>query len=86
MCNLSCVHHNVNAGPTGDRAHGFRRTIETVLEVIRQRGIQVLDLTGGALEMNLHFRYLVREARAMGVEVIDRCNLTILLDGYQGSS
>ena len=83
LCNLSCVHCHVNAGPSRTELMDLA-TIETVLEVIRQRGIQVLGLTGGAPEMNPHFRYLVREARAMGVEVIDRCNLTILLEnGYQ---
>lgn len=83
LCNLSCVHCHVNAGPTRTELMD-RDTVELVLAVIRQRGIQVLDLTGGAPEMNPHFRYLVSEARKLGVEVIDRCNLTILLEeGYE---
>ncbi len=83
LCNLSCVHCHVNAGPTRTELMD-RDTVELVLAVIRERGIQVLDLTGGAPEMNPHFRYLVSEARKLGVEVIDRCNLTILLEeGYE---
>ena len=45
--------------------------------------MQTLDLTGGAPELNAHFRYLVREARALGVRVIDRCNLTVLFEPGQ---
>lgn len=83
LCNLSCVHCHVNAGPTRTELMD-RETVDLVLAVIRARGIQVLDLTGGAPEMNPHFRYLVSEARKLGVEVIDRCNLTILLEeGYE---
>ena len=83
LCNLSCVHCHVNAGPTRTELMD-RETVDMVLEVIRLRDIQVLDLTGGAPEMNPHFRYLVEQARAMDVEVIDRCNLTILLEpGYE---
>ncbi len=77
LCNLSCVHCHVNAGPTRKELME-RETIELVLDVLKKRNIKVLDLTGGAPEMNPHFRYLVRQARAMGVEVIDRCNLAIL--------
>ncbi|MCG8394070.1 MAG: arsenosugar biosynthesis radical SAM protein ArsS [Pseudomonadales bacterium] len=83
LCNLSCVHCHVNAGPTRTELMD-RDTVELVLDVIRKRDIRVLDLTGGAPEMNPHFRYLVKQATAMGVEVIDRCNLTILLEpGYE---
>lgn len=83
LCNLSCTHCHVNAGPKRtelmDREH-----VELVLEVIKARNIQTLDLTGGAPEMNPHFRYLVSEAVKLGVEVIDRCNLTILTEpGYE---
>lgn len=61
-----------------------RATIEQVLAVIDASSIGVLDLTGGAPEMNPHFRYLVTEARKQNIQVIDRCNLTILLEsGYE---
>ena len=77
LCNLSCTHCHVNAGPKRTELMN-KATIDTVLEVIRRRNVQTLDLTGGAPEMNPHFRYLVSAARELGVEVIDRCNLTIL--------
>lgn len=77
LCNLSCVHCHVNAGPTRKELME-KETIDLVLAVLDKRKIKVLDLTGGAPEMNPHFRYLVSQARMMGVEVIDRCNLAIL--------
>ncbi len=76
-CNQSCLHCHVNAGPnrteTMDEA-----TVDLVLEVLAARRIGTVDLTGGAPELNVHFRRLVEAARALGVKVIDRCNLTIL--------
>ena len=83
LCNLSCTHCHVNAGPRRTELMD-KETIDTVLNVIRTRGVKTLDLTGGAPEMNPHFRYLVTEARKLGVEVIDRCNITILCEpGYE---
>lgn len=83
LCNLSCVHCHVNAGPTRTELMD-KDTINDVLDVLQRHGIKQLDLTGGAPEMNPHFRELVERARAMNVEVIDRCNLTILLEpGYE---
>ena len=76
-CNQTCVHCHVNAGPNRTEQMD-RTTIDLVLEVMRARSICSLDLTGGAPELNVHFRSLVSAARAMGAEVIDRCNLTIL--------
>jgi radical SAM/Cys-rich protein len=76
-CNQACFHCHVNAGPDRKEMMG-RETIEDVLRVIKARGIGTLDVTGGAPELNPHFRHLVRETRALGIRVIDRCNLTIL--------
>src|SRR5688500_14080397 len=76
-CNQSCLHCHVNAGPNRTEMMD-RATVDLVLEVLSARGIATLDLTGGAPELNEHFRGLVRAAAAMGVHVIDRCNLTIL--------
>ena len=76
-CNQSCLHCHVNAGPTR-REQMDRAGVEQVLELLRRNGIPQLDLTGGAPELNPHFRYLVRAARTLGVRVTDRCNLTIL--------
>ncbi|MEM8593593.1 MAG: arsenosugar biosynthesis radical SAM (seleno)protein ArsS [Pseudomonadota bacterium] len=82
LCNLSCTHCHVNAGPSRTELMD-RDNIDLLLSVIKQRDIKVLDVTGGAPEMNEHFRYLVEEARKLNVQVIDRCNLTILFEeGY----
>lgn len=82
-CNQSCLHCHVNAGPT--RTESMQRdTIDDVLAFLREGRVATLDLTGGAPELNPHFRDLVRAARALGVRVIDRCNLTILeVEGYE---
>ncbi|MEH6552107.1 MAG: arsenosugar biosynthesis radical SAM (seleno)protein ArsS [Pseudomonadales bacterium] len=79
LCNLSCVHCHVNAGPSRTELMS-REVIDTLLEFLAQHDIGTLDLTGGAPEMNPHFCYFVESARAMGVRVIDRCNLTVLLE------
>lgn len=83
-CNLSCVHCHVNAGPNRTEVMDLE-TVNLVLAFSKQHNIKVLDLTGGAPEMNPHFRYLVRAARDLGIEVVDRSNLTILHEeGYEG--
>jgi radical SAM/Cys-rich protein len=83
LCNLSCVHCHVNAGPSRTEQMTLE-VVDLVLEFICAHNIKKLDLTGGAPEMNAHFRYLVSQARAQGVAVIDRCNLTILNQpGYE---
>ncbi len=76
-CNQSCIHCHVNAGPSRTEEMAGA-TIDLVLAVLAQRRIAMLDLTGGAPELNPHFRRLVQAARALGVKVTDRCNLTIL--------
>jgi radical SAM/Cys-rich protein len=76
-CNQSCVHCHVNAGPNRTEAMSAA-TLRTVLEYLRVSGVKTLDITGGAPELNEHFRTLVASARALGVHVLDRCNLTIL--------
>jgi len=81
-CNQSCLHCHVNAGPTRTEEMDAA-TVDLVLQVIRQRSLRKLDLTGGAPELNPHFRRLVSQARREGVEVIDRCNLTILFEPGQ---
>ncbi len=77
LCNLKCTHCHVDAGPKRTELMSLD-TMNDVLSYIDNHGIKVLDLTGGAPEMNPNFRYLVAEARSRHVEVIDRCNLTIL--------
>lgn len=81
-CNQSCLHCHVNAGPNRTEMMDGA-TVDLVIEVLQARGITTLDLTGGAPELSDHFRRLVVAARALGVEVIDRCNLTILSEPGQ---
>ena len=84
LCNLSCTHCHVNAGPKRTELMD-KATVELILEFIRRENIHTLDLTGGAPEMNPHFKYLVEQARRRDVTVIDRCNLVILQEpGYEG--
>ena len=81
-CNQSCLHCHVNAGPNRTEMMDAD-TVDLLLAVLRERGVKTLDLTGGAPELNPHFRRLVVSARAMGLNVIDRCNLTILSEPGQ---
>jgi len=81
-CNQSCLHCHVNAGPNRTEQMD-RRNMETVLEYLAAAKVQTLDLTGGAPELNPLFRELVMRARGLGVQVIDRCNLTILEESGQ---
>lgn len=83
-CNQTCQHCHVNAGPTRTEMMD-EETVALVLEVLEDRRLSMLDLTGGAPELNQHFRKLVGAARALGVHVIDRCNLTVLFEpGQEG--
>ncbi len=83
LCNQSCTHCHVAAGPTRTELMS-RDQIDLVIEFLEKQQVRTLDVTGGAPEMNPHFRYLVASAREMGVTVMDRCNLTILLEsGYE---
>ena len=83
LCNLSCLHCHVNAGPTRKELMD-KETIDYLLAFIDQQAIKTLDLTGGAPEMNPHFEYIVSQARKRSITVIDRCNLTILEEpGYE---
>ena len=77
QCNQSCTHCHVNAGPSRKEMMDSG-SVDTVLEFLAASEVLRLDLTGGAPELNPHFRRLVREARALGAHVIDRCNLTVL--------
>jgi len=76
-CNQSCLHCHVNAGPTRTEMMS-RETISEVIAFLKSSGVKTLDVTGGAPELNPHFRGLVLAARNLGVHVMDRCNLTIL--------
>jgi radical SAM/Cys-rich protein len=77
VCNQSCVHCHVNAGPTRTETM-TAETARHVVEFLRASKASTLDLTGGAPEIHAQFRPLVEAARALGAGVIDRCNLTVL--------
>jgi len=78
LCNMGCRHCHVDAGPDRREVMALP-TMEACLNVLQKAAIPTVDLTGGAPEMNPHFRWLVGEARRMGRHVIDRSNLTVLL-------
>lgn len=82
QCNQSCLHCHVNAGPNRTEMMDAAM-LALIPQVLVARNIGTLDLTGGAPELNDGFRELVRAARALGVHVIDRCNLTILFEPGQ---
>jgi len=83
LCNQTCVHCHVDAGPTHKEIMD-EATVRIVLEFLAASGVETLDLTGGAPEMNPHFRDIVKGARTLGITVMDRCNLTILEEsGYE---
>jgi radical SAM/Cys-rich protein len=78
VCNQTCSHCHVDAGPDRRERMSYTTACE-VIEFLSRSRVTTLDITGGAPEMNPHFRMLVREARGLGKQVLDRCNLTILL-------
>ncbi len=78
LCNQTCTHCHVDAGP--DRREIMtRETAELCIRALAATNIPTVDITGGAPELNLHFRWLVEQSRALGRNVIDRCNLTVLM-------
>ena len=81
-CNQRCIHCHVNAGPERKEMMAYS-TLELVITYLRSSDVKKLDLTGGAPELNPHFRDLVDGVRKMGIHVIDRCNLTILEEPKQ---
>lgn len=78
MCNQTCHHCHVDAGP--DRKEIMsRETLQTCVDVVKRFKFPIVDITGGAPEMNPHFRYFVEELHKAGAHIINRCNLTIIL-------
>lgn len=82
-CNQACLHCHVESGPT--RTENMElETVDRLLQLLkREPQIHTVDITGGAPELNPHFRHFVSEIRKMGKEVIDRCNLTVLFEPGQ---
>ncbi len=80
LCNQACHHCHVEAGPKRTEIMR-RRTAERIVALLASSpGVGTVDLTGGAPELNPHFRYLVESARGFGRYVIDRCNLTVFFE------
>ena len=80
LCNQTCAHCHVDAGPDRKEENMDRATLERCLEIIASvPTIKTVDITGGAPEMNPHFRWFVEEVSKLGKQVIDRCNLTIIV-------
>ena len=82
-CDLACHHCHVEAGPKRTEAVDERTAGRVLAVLAASPGLGTLDLTGGAPELNPCFRRLVSGARALGREVIDRCNLTVLFEPGQ---
>ncbi len=78
LCNQTCRHCHVDAGPDRPETMSFE-TAEQCIHALAKTDIPTVDITGGAPELNPHFRWLVEQARALGRHVIDRCNLSVLL-------
>jgi len=88
LCNLTCIHCHVSAGPRRKEII-TRATLDRVLDWFEASDLPVIDITGGAPEMIPDFRYLIERVRSFSQRrhIIDRCNLTILLEqGYQWSA
>ncbi|PIR37834.1 MAG: radical SAM protein [Alphaproteobacteria bacterium CG11_big_fil_rev_8_21_14_0_20_39_49] len=85
-CNQACHHCHVESGP--NRTENMEpETVERLLELLKKEPqIHTVDITGGAPELNPHFRYFVTEIRKMGKEVIDRCNLTVFFEPGQSDT
>ena len=78
LCNQTCRHCHVDAGP--DRQEIMtRETAELCIKALAETDIPTVDITGGAPELNLNFRWLVEQSRALGRHIMDRCNLSVLL-------
>jgi radical SAM/Cys-rich protein len=84
LCNQTCVHCHVDAGPHRTRENMDAKTADRILKLLAAtNGLKTVDLTGGAPELNPNFRRMVTSCRALGLEVIDRCNLTVLFEPGQ---
>ncbi|MEE2756746.1 MAG: arsenosugar biosynthesis radical SAM (seleno)protein ArsS [Myxococcota bacterium] len=79
LCNMTCRHCHVDAGPDRTAENMDRNTIDACLKALDKTSAHTVDLTGGAPELNPHFEYLVDECVRRGKHVIDRCNLTVLM-------
>ncbi|HEX6727440.1 MAG TPA: arsenosugar biosynthesis radical SAM (seleno)protein ArsS [Nitrospira sp.] len=78
LCNQTCRHCHVDAGPDRPETMSLE-TAEQCIEALAKTDIPTVDITGGAPELNPHFRWLIEQSRRLGRHVMDRCNLSVLL-------
>lgn len=84
VCNMACKHCHLDAGPDDSGGLMTRETIDQCLNVLDRTQIHTVDITGGAPELNPHFRYLIRQVRRRKINVIYRCNFTCMtLPGFE---
>lgn len=79
LCNQTCAHCHVDAGPDKKVENMDRATLQKCLDILQEYKIPQVDITGGAPEMNPHFRWFVESCHQMGIHVMNRCNLTIIM-------
>ncbi|MEM0993855.1 MAG: arsenosugar biosynthesis radical SAM (seleno)protein ArsS [Bacteroidota bacterium] len=79
LCNQVCAHCHVDAGPDKRVENMDKATLQTCLDILARYDISTVDITGGAPEMNRHFKWFVEECRKLGKTVMNRCNLTIIV-------
>jgi radical SAM/Cys-rich protein len=79
LCNQTCAHCHVDAGPDKKVENMSRETLQKCLNILAKYDIPTVDITGGAPEMNPHFRWFVEECTKLGKKVMNRCNLTIIM-------
>ena len=78
LCNQACSHCHVEAGPKRSEMMNIEVISQIINLLKRENNIKVVDITGGAPELNTHFKYFVTELKKLNFHVIDRCNLTVL--------
>ena len=78
LCNQTCAHCHVDAGPDRKEENMDKETLQKCLHIIESHDISTVDITGGAPEMNPHFRWFVESCHDLGVQVMNRCNLTVI--------
>lgn len=82
-CNQSCTHCHVNAGP-GRTEEMTKETIDRIIGLLKlSKNIKTVDITGGAPELNKNFPYLIEELHKLNINIIDRCNLSVLFEKGQ---
>ena len=78
LCNQACIHCHVEAGPKRTEIMNIS-VIKQILKLLKEENyIKVVDITGGAPELNENFKFLIKELRSLNLKIIDRCNLTVL--------